>query len=124
MEEIEFFRSENVSVTNARFMVGAKTYAMNGVTSVKKSAKTKSKIMPILFVLAGIVIFFATPSITARIVASALVIIGIFAYKAIRPEYSVVLNSASGESQALASQDEKYIDTIIDALNQSIVHRG
>lgn len=124
MEEIEFFRRENVSVTNARFMVGSKTYAMNGVTSVKKGEKTKSKIIPILFVLTGVLLFFSTPGITARILASALVIIGVFAYKAIKPEYSVVLNSASGESQALTSQHEKYIDMVIDALNQSIVHRG
>ncbi|VXC75531.1 QacE (fragment) [Enterobacterales bacterium 8AC] len=43
----------------------------------------------------------------------------LIAYKAIKPEYSVVLNSASGESQ-----NEKYINTVIDALNQSIGHRG
>jgi hypothetical protein len=42
----------------------------------------------------------------------------------LRPIWSVVLHTSSGEMQALSSSDRGVIDGVIDALNQSIVHRG
>ncbi len=43
MEEVEFFNDGNVSVTSARFRVGASTYAMQGVTSVKRAKALLNK---------------------------------------------------------------------------------
>ncbi|EEQ09834.1 hypothetical protein ymoll0001_18190 [Yersinia mollaretii ATCC 43969] len=48
----------------------------------------------------------------------------IFWFKKIQPEYIVVLNSSSGEAQALRSYDKNYIQSVINALNESIVFRG
>jgi hypothetical protein len=54
----------------------------------------------------------------------ALILVGILWLVKQKPTWVVVLNSASGEAQALSSQDRAFIDSVIDALNQSIVHRG
>jgi hypothetical protein len=41
-----------------------------------------------------------------------------------KTEWTVLLNTASGEMQALTSTDRRYIDGVIAALNNAIVHRG
>ncbi|MFA1591936.1 DUF6232 family protein [Serratia nevei] len=56
MEETEFFRNGNVLITNARFIVGSSTYAMTGVTSVKKTSVTPSRAGAIILIVIGILI--------------------------------------------------------------------
>ena len=55
MAEQTFFSSENVTVTQARFIVGGQTYAMQGVTSVRRSLVQPSKLWPIITVLLGVI---------------------------------------------------------------------
>jgi hypothetical protein len=43
MEECTFFEYEDVKVTNARFISGGQTFAMNNVTSVKPYEKKPSR---------------------------------------------------------------------------------
>ncbi len=50
--------------------------------------------------------------------------IGIFLLIRNKPVYSVMLASASGESDAINSKDEDFIDRIVQALNDAIVVRG
>ena len=124
MEEVEFFNDGKVSVTSARFRVGASTYAMQGVTSVKRGQKDANKFPAILMALIGIFMIFSADQISMKIVGIILIALGVLLFKKLKPEYSVYLNSSSGESQALQSKDRSYIDKVIDALNESIVHRG
>lgn len=124
MEETEFYNNGNVSVTSARFRVGTNTYAMNGVTSVKRGQTQPNKAAPVVMGLIGLAVLFAAAGIGAKAIGFIMVIIAIFWAKNITPDYIVYLNSASGESQALTSKDSVYIDQVINALNESIVHRG
>ena len=123
MEEMEFYRHGDVSVTNARFIVGSSTYAMNGVTSVKRGQTSPSKVAPVVLGLISLVGIFSAHD-GGKIVAVLFLLLAIFWFKRISPEYIVSLNSSSGESQALRSKDKHYIDEVINALNQSIIHRG
>lgn len=123
MEEKEFYSNGNVSVSSARFRVGTNTYAMNGVTSVKRGQTVPNKTGPVVIGILGIIIFCAT-GLSGKVIGLAMFALGIFWAKKITPEYIVYLNSASGESQALSSKDSVYIDEVINALNESIVHRG
>lgn len=68
MEEIEFYNDGNVSVTNSRFRVGSTTYAMNGVTSVKRGETDPSKVAPIVVALVGIAMVFLAATFTFKIV--------------------------------------------------------
>ena len=124
MEEVEFFNDGKVSVTSARFRVGSNTYAMQGVTSVKRGQKDANKSPAILTALVGLGMMFGADQPSIKILGFLLFILGVFLFKKLKAEYSVYLNSASGESQALQSKDKSYIDRVIDALNESIVHRG
>lgn len=124
MEEVEFFNDGKVSVSSARFRVGASTYAMQGVTSVKRGQKDANKFPAILMCVIGIFMLIGAEGLSFKAIGIVLMILGVYLFRKLKPEFSVYLNSASGESQALQSKDKHYIDKVIDALNQSIVHRG
>ncbi len=49
---------------------------------------------------------------------------GIKSYKNLKMKYSVVLQTSSGAVQALESTDQGYIESVVEALNNAIIHRG
>jgi len=129
MNEQTFLNAEDIVVTNARFVVSGKTYAMNGVTSVRFGQKDPRRWGPILLFLYGGVnllpgllhsefMFVAVPA--------ALLFMGpaIFWWTRQKPVYSVVLTTAAGEAQALSSKDESLVRRVVDALNSAIIARG
>lgn len=124
MEETEFYKNGNVSITNARFIVGSTTYAMNGVTSVKRGQTDPSKVGPVIMAIIGVISVFAATGLMSKAIGVVVVLLAIAWFKAIKPEYIVSLNSSSGESQALSSKDKQYIDDVINSLNNAIIHRG
>src|ERR1700754_3291826 len=122
MEERMFFTQGNVSVSNARFIVSGQTYAMNGVTSVKQSVTKPSRTGPVILFIIGLLPLFSGTG-GGVVITVALIIGAVLWWRNQQPLYTVVLSSSSGEAQALSSQDSKYIASVIDALNHSIVHR-
>jgi hypothetical protein len=60
MDERIFFEYGDVKVTNARFINGGQTYAMNNVTSVKPYEKKPSRIGGIVVLLIGIAVAVET----------------------------------------------------------------
>jgi uncharacterized membrane protein len=121
MEEKTFFDTGNVRVTNARFIVDGQTYAMNGVTSVKQAARHPSRVGPTLWALIGLLLVVTGAAVVLGLILLVVALLWGFGQK---PVWIVVLSSSSGEAQALTSQDRDYIDGVISALNESIVHRG
>ncbi|KGT87026.1 QacE [Erwinia typographi] len=124
MEEKEFYSNGKVSITNSRFLVGSTTYAMNGVTSVKRGERPPSKAVPAIIVLTGLIMIFAASTLMFKGIGVLLIVLGIMWIKSLKTEYVVFLNSASGESQALTSTDKNYIDKVINSLNEAIIYRG
>ncbi|EOZ3812814.1 DUF6232 family protein [Citrobacter youngae] len=124
MSEKEFYRNGNVSISNSRFIVGTTTYAMNGVTSVKRGQNEPSKAAPVIVGLIGVVMVFAASTFLFKGIGALVALACIAWFKSLKTEYLVFLNSSSGESQALASTDKEYIDQVIHNLNESIIHRG
>jgi uncharacterized membrane protein len=123
MEEKVFFSHGNVSVSNARFIVNGQTYAMNGVTSVKQSVNYPSRLGPVILGIIGLLPMLSghAPGIVWGMVLLALTVIW---WTKQKPLWIVVLNSSSGETQALTNENRAFIDGVIEALNQSIIHRG
>jgi hypothetical protein len=119
MEEKAFYNSNGVTVTNARFIVSGQTYAMSGVTSVKTGVEDPSRSGPIWLGIIGGVTFRYNWQIGVALIALA-----IFWWFCQKPTLSVVLSSSSGEMQALSSKDATYIRAVVEALNNSIIHRG
>lgn len=122
MEEKSFFNQGNVSVSNSRFIVDGQTYAMNGVTSVKTGRKNPSRTGPIILGIVGLISMGG--GIGTIIVGLAMIGLAVYWWVNQKSELSVVLNSSSGEAQALSSKDSVYIDDVVEALNNAIIHRG
>ena len=123
MEEKVFFESGNVKVSNARFVVGNQTHAMNGVTSVSSHTTPPSRLGLIIGVIVGILILLGAEG-GAKVVGLAIAgACGFLLYNQ-KSTHAVVLRSASGEVQALSGTDEGYINGVVGALNEALIHRG
>ncbi|MEO8743580.1 MAG: DUF6232 family protein [Lysobacteraceae bacterium] len=118
--EREFFNSRGVSVTNARFITPGETYAMRNLTSVKKLRENPSMALPAIFSIIGVILLFVGSIAWGVVLLGVGVVIGLIS----KLYFYVQLSSSSGESKALKDQDETFIDSVIGALNDSIVHRG
>ncbi|HAH9728812.1 TPA: QacE [Escherichia coli] len=124
MAEKEFYRNGNVIISDSRFIVGTTTYAMSGVTSVKRGERKPSRIAPVIFTLVGLIVLFSGTEWTHKGIGIFIILAGIAWFRSIKTEYLVFLNSSSGESQALSSTDKNYIDQVILHLNEAIIYRG
>ena len=143
-DESVFFQSGNIMVTNARFVIGAKTFAMRSITSVKTETETELPplgitgigcLSVIIFVI-GLVIAFCGFSISSVWLAIfGILILAGGIWLAIRislnkpkpkPKliFTVVLTTAGGEVTAYRSDDQDHISKIIRALNDSIIAHG
>lgn len=123
MEEKIFFNQGNVSVSNSRFIVDGQTYAMNNVTSVKSGVIEPNRTGPIILGIIGLLMLFGS---SGGWLIAGLVLLGlaVLAWKGNKRQFTVLLNSSSGENKALVSTDESYIKTVINSLNDAIVSRG
>ncbi|MCE5280747.1 MAG: DUF6232 family protein [Deltaproteobacteria bacterium] len=117
-----FLDERGVSVSNSRMMYDGQTYAMSGITSVKSFEKKPSRILPIILIIMGLVVIATGGG--AIVVGLLFISGGIAAWFLMKPEYSVVLTSSSGEAKAYTSKDKGFVLKIIGAVNEAIVHRG
>ena len=122
MEEKTFFNESGVSVSNARFIAQGQTYAMSGVTSVKSFRQEPSRKGPIIMAIIGLIALTGGGTVTA--VGLALIAGAVVLWILQKPEFSVLLSSASGEAKALTNKDGEFIGKVVAALNDAIVHRG
>lgn len=126
--EKKFFEDQRVLVTNARCVMEGKTFAMNGITSVAAYTEVRSRKGPIIMIIFGVIALlgsFSSRDATVGVIGSVLVIgLGALWYKNIRDIYHVVIHSASGEARPIHDYNPQYIGSIVQALNDAIVHRG
>lgn len=125
MEEKTFFNEGGVTVTNARFIAMGETYAMSGITSVKIGQEKKGKVWPALMILFGGIFMmgFVQGETGVGGFGFALLAVGI-ALILRKPKYLVRLATSGGEVTALSSKNSEWINQVVSALNDSIVHRG
>ena len=107
MEEKTFGNEAGVSVSNARFIAAGQTYAMSGVTSVKSSRADPSRKGPIIMGIIGVLALMGGG--TAMIVGLILIAAAAALWFTQKPEFQVLLSSASGEAKALSSKDGEFI---------------
>src|SRR6266481_842 len=114
----------NILVTNARFVVGGHTYAMNGVTSIAAFSDMPSRKGPVILMGLGTLISLLNRNFITLLMGCCLVALGIFWWKTIKPNFFIRLRTASGEIKALTSKDSDFIGRVIRALNDAIILRG
>lgn len=119
MQETTFFEYGSVRITNARFIVDGQTFAMNGVTSIAAVEERPNRIVPILLIVVGV-----PPVFSGFYVGLAFSLVGVIWCAMQKSTYYVVLRTASGQRRALKTYQKEYLQQVIAALNNAIVHRG
>lgn len=119
MSETIFFENEGVRVTNSRFIVDGQTFAMNNITSVKPLEQKPSRILPILLLVLG-----ALPAVNGVFGGLVLSAIGVAWLAMQKTVYHVMLHTSGGETSALKTYQKDYLQKVVTALNNAIVHRG
>jgi len=128
-DEVVYFQDLGITITNARAVLGAKSYAMANITSVgmghTPANRTPGVIVALLGVAFGGCLATASDSATgALIFGLVLLLSGVAIAASAKSKYAVRIGSASGESDALSSDDREHIQKIVNALNEAIVKRG
>lgn len=120
--ETIFYQDEKVTVSQSRFIANGKTYAMRNISSVSIFTIEKSKVLYYVLMAIGIFIMLNSNSINL----GGLIIVGVSVWLIYRTKnpYSVQISSNSGESKAITSEDKEYIQKIVSAVNEAIVHLG
>lgn len=96
---------------------------MNGVTSVKQGVKPANRTAGIIMAIVGFILLLSLNG-GNKIWGILLLGVGVWIAYSAKPTGLVLLQSSSGEVQALSSQNLNYISNVVSALNQSIIHRG
>lgn len=120
MPETTLFESNNVTVTNARFVVPSQTFAISGITSVRFFTESPDKRWPIACFLIALIALGAGGNIWAALLPA---LLGVVLWLR-RPVHHVVLTTSASETRALASKDKMFIASVINALNQAIIERS
>jgi len=116
-----FYQDANVTITQSRFVSSSKTYAMRNIASVTMHHFQKSRIWQILIIAIGVMCLLAENS---RIFGIVMIAIGALALYLTKDEYSVRINSNSGESDGFISKDRLLIQKMVDAVNDAVIYRG
>jgi hypothetical protein len=126
-EERTFFGQGDIQVTNARFVVGAQTFAMRNVTSVAMRRRAPNTTAGGLLAGSGglmALIGFNSSSFIAGSIGIAMFAGGIWWIVAMKDEHEVVLTTSAGEVSAYKSMDKDLIARIVKALNDSLAAGG
>lgn len=128
-------------MTNARFIVGAKTFAMRSITSVQSVSRKEEPLgitgmgcLSVIIFMLGLVISccgFGSSTVWLGVFGILIIAGGVWlAIRALpsqpKPKtiFTVVLTTAGGEVTAYQSDDQNHISQIIRALNDSIISHG
>jgi hypothetical protein len=119
MEEKVFFEHGDVKVTNARFITGGQTYAMSNVTSVKAFEEKPKRFGGIVVLIVGLLFALNVPVVGLLLAGAAA-----FYLYSLKTFYHVMLFTAGGEASALKTEQREYLNSVVSALNEAIIHRG
>lgn len=119
-DEKVFLSEEGVVVSNSRFTHGGQTYAMANVTSVRPARAGMA--WGILMAIVGLFMTIGGGGGGATAAGVALLVVGILLV-VFRTAF-VVLHTAGGEQRALSSRNVKFVEKVVAAVNEAIIHRG
>lgn len=120
----------NIKVTNARFVVNAKTYAMRNVTSVESKATFYPPKRGWAYFFLGLALLFGLSAINAPSPVNAFLItvapfaaLGVFLWRRAkaRTVWTVWIHTSGVQEQALSTEDSVFHGQIVRALNDALV---
>lgn len=119
-QEKVFYQDSIIQVSNSRLMIGSQMYPIRNISFVGMGTIEPKRFWANFLIGWGIICILAGVFFGGII----LIGIGVAMYFLQKPNYIVNIQSNSGMVEAYKSQDRIYIQTIVEALNEAIVHRG
>jgi hypothetical protein len=119
--ETTFYQDSSVTVTQSRFVTHSKTYAMRNISSVHIFEIEKSRVVPILMMLFGLPFIFSRDIFWIGLI---LICLGLLIILSIKNEFAVRISTNAGEANSIISKNRDYVQKIVNALNDAIIHRG
>ncbi|MBE4950612.1 DUF6232 family protein [Chryseobacterium culicis] len=119
--ETIFYHDSSIKVTQSRFITYSKTYTMRNISSVYIFEIIKSKNKALLLIILGFLLLFSKEIFWLGIIV---LILGFWWIYTIKNEYAVRISTNAGEVNSIVSKDKDYIQKIVNALNEAIIHRG
>jgi len=119
--ETIFYNDSSIKVTQSRFITYSKTYTMRNISSVYIFEIIKSKNKALLLIIVGFLLLFSKNIFWLGII---ILILGLWWIYTIKNEYAVRISTNAGEVNSIVSKDRDYIQKIVNALNEAIIHRG
>jgi membrane-bound ClpP family serine protease len=128
MTEVGIFQDDRIVITNKRVMLIGKTYAVANVTTVATSTQNANTLPGVLIIIFGALVTLGSlvsgsDAIAGLITGIILIIVGAFYVQSQKDGHTVRI-SASGETNAISSEDGEYIARVFRALNDAIVQHG
>jgi len=120
-KEITFYQDTNVQVTQSRFITNSKTYAMRNISSVHIFEIVKSRKLPVVLIAIGLAMLFSDD---ARMFGFFIIALGGLILAFTKNEFAVRISTNAGEVNSIVAKDRDYIQNIVNALNDAIVHIG
>jgi hypothetical protein len=99
---------------------------MANITSVSMAEKPANRKLGIVVAILGLIILAITYQLGSSggvIFGVILLGLGILIAAIVKPTYTVRIGSASGETDAISSNDKKYIQAIVRAMNEAFIER-
>ena len=124
MEKV-FFEYGDVKVTNTRFINGANTYTMAGITSIKLREKKPSMTDVVICVFFVLVFFYqALGNYKYLFLAAPLAVLAYYLYINKKSLYFIILATSGGETEGLVSDQLEYTEQVVNALNEAVIFRA
>jgi hypothetical protein len=124
MENVEkvFHNDANVIVTQSRFIASGRTYTMRNISSVTVSTVEKDKKLQIALLVVGCLMALTGGGVQ---IAGFVIALGALIWLlTMKNNYAVRISTNAGESNSLTSADKAYVQKIVNAVNEAIIHRG
>lgn len=121
-ESEKIFHEKNyVIVSQSRYLVHGKTYAMRNISSVDVYTVNGSYAVQIIILLIGLVLIAIE---NARIIGAIIKAISILLMALVKDKYAVRISTNAGEVNNIISKDMDYVQQIVNALNDAMIYRG
>jgi hypothetical protein len=117
MKEISFFENNTVIVTQTRFIVGHKVTEIKNISSVKMETLRSYRKLQSVLMLAGFLLMFFRAGRILGLLLFALTFLSVYLME---EKFSVRINTDSGETDSLVSNDRRYIEQVVKAINSAM----
>jgi len=116
-----FYQDSLVSVTQAKFIIRkGKSFAIDQAYLAENTPIKKTKRFAVLLAMLGNIMLVNEQ---VRGYGFILIILGLLISVFNKEDYAVKISSDAGEQHILMSKDKFYIQSIVDAVNETIIYR-